>query len=303
MIRYRPLFLFFIFSIQFSFSQDSILLVGGINRNDETAPEKLENAHLRIWYEFNHQVKKEKELQVIQDTMVLVAGNNYSVYYDWNREFKFKKMLDQLDVAKETTEEIIYSSFNSFLEVAVDDQRLIEFNMNRDNSEILKDRQQKILVTTDLNDTDLQSEDFYILEEKMEPQEWQVFSDTMEFLGYKCQRASCSFRGRDYLVWFTTDIPLNDGPYKFYGLPGLILWVEDSENQIQWRAIGIEQLRDVVIVSGNKNNFVKCTPEQYKKIKKKMNETVVLYYSQGVSLYVTKRNIAIEYIPIELTND
>ena len=303
MIGIIPLLLLFNFFEQFSYSQDSVLLVGGINRYAEIPPQQLENAHLRVWYEFNHPIKKDSKRQVIRDTMLLVAGNRYSVYYDWSRELKYKKMIGQLDFAKETTESIIYSSFDTFLEVALDDQRLFEFKMNRDNSEILKDRQQQILITTDMNDTDLQKEDFYLLEEKMAPQVWQVHSDTMFFLGYKCQRATCNFRGRDYSAWFTTEIPLSDGPYKFYGLPGLILSVEDSDNQIQFRAIGIEQLTGVVIVTKNKNNFIQCTPEQYKKVKKRMKETVVLYYSRGVSLFVTKRFVPAEYIPIELTNE
>lgn len=303
MIRIIPLLLLFNFFEQFSYSQDSVLLVGGINRYAEIPPQQLENAHLRVWYEFNHPIKKDSKRQVMRDTMLLVAGNRYSVYYDWSRELKYKKMIGQLDFAKETTESIIYSSFDTFLEVALDDQRLSEFKMNRDNSEILKDRQQQILTTTDMNDTDLLKEDFYLLEEKMAPQVWQVHSDTMFFLGYNCQRATCNFRGRDYSAWFTTEIPLSDGPYKFYGLPGLILSVEDSDNQIQFRAIGIEQLTGVVIVTENKNNFIQCTPEQYKKVKKRMKETVVLYYSRGVSLFVTKRFLPAEYIPIELANE
>lgn len=183
MIRIIPLLLLFNFFEQFSYSQDSVLLVGGISRYAEIPPQQLENAHLRVWYEFNHPIKKDSKRQVMRDTMLLVAGNRYSVYYDWSRELKYKKMIGQLDFAKETTESIIYSSFDTFLEVALDDQRLFEFKMNRDNSEILKDRQQQILITTDMNDTDLQKEDFYLLEEKMAPQVWQVHSDTIVFWG------------------------------------------------------------------------------------------------------------------------
>ena len=50
-------------------------------------------------------------------------------------------------------------------------------------------------------------------------------------LGYSCQKATCTFGGRDYEAWYTLDIPISDGPYKFGGLPGLIVRIADVENE------------------------------------------------------------------------
>ena len=55
------------------------------------------------------------------------------------------------------------------------------------------------------------------------PQDWQIEPDTMTYLGYHCQKATCTWRGRDYIAWFTPEIAVNDGPMKFFGLPGLIV--------------------------------------------------------------------------------
>lgn len=52
-------------------------------------------------------------------------------------------------------------------------------------------------------------------------------------LGFKCKTARGFFRGREYKVWFTTEIPLRYGPWKLHGLPGLILKVKDNSNQIE----------------------------------------------------------------------
>lgn len=59
--------------------------------------------------------------------------------------------------------------------------------------------------------------------------DWQILTETDSVAGYLCQLAVCQFRGRDYRAWFSAELPFNVGPYKFYGLPGLILKMEDSE--------------------------------------------------------------------------
>ena len=233
--------------------------------------------------------------------MALVAGDNYSMYYDWFRESKYKNLISQLDGAKKTTKEIIYNSFHIFSDIAVDQKRLSEFTLNRENAQILKNRTANLIITTDLDDSDIVSEKLYWLDEKISPQQWQFMEEEeTEILGYLCQKAVCRFQGRNYTAWFTLDIPINDGPYKFYGLPGLILKIEDSEKLFQFTAIGLEQLTNVEIVSDHKKDFIICTPEQYKTVKKRIQETNVLYYSQDETLFVTKRRIPVVYKSIEM---
>ena len=58
--------------------------------------------------------------------------------------------------------------------------------------------------------------------------EWRVndeISDTI--IGYPCKTAECSFRGRHWKVWFSEELPMPYGPWKFHGLPGMILKAED----------------------------------------------------------------------------
>ncbi|WP_144283780.1 GLPGLI family protein [Chryseobacterium echinoideorum] len=58
---------------------------------------------------------------------------------------------------------------------------------------------------------------------------WKISSEKDEILGYKVQKATAFWRGRNWIAWFTQEIPLQDGPYEFSGLPGLILKIEDSK--------------------------------------------------------------------------
>ena len=62
--------------------------------------------------------------------------------------------------------------------------------------------------------------------------------DNDTIMGYECRKATTEFAGRQYTAWFAPEIPLPFGPYKFGGLPGLILKIEDGERQFVWEAIG-----------------------------------------------------------------
>ncbi len=58
--------------------------------------------------------------------------------------------------------------------------------------------------------------------------EWKILSDKQKIGEYNTQKAITNFGGREWTAWFSTDIPFQDGPYKFYGLPGLIVKLEDK---------------------------------------------------------------------------
>lgn len=57
---------------------------------------------------------------------------------------------------------------------------------------------------------------------------WKILPETTKIGDYKVQKAEADFGGRKWIAWFSQDIPVMDGPYKFSSLPGLILKAEDS---------------------------------------------------------------------------
>ncbi|MGO4707863.1 GLPGLI family protein [Chryseobacterium sp. 2TAF14] len=69
--------------------------------------------------------------------------------------------------------------------------------------------------------------DVYTYEEDR-PLNWKISSETTKIGEYKVQKAETDFGGRKWTAWFTTDLPYQDGPYKFSGLPGLVVKAEDS---------------------------------------------------------------------------
>ena len=80
-------------------------------------------------------------------------------------------------------------------------------------------------------------------------------------LGYECRKATVDFAGRTYSVWFALELPLPYGPYKFGGLPGLILRIQDAKGQFIWECVGLEK-SSKPIISYEYNNEKDCTSEQ-----------------------------------------
>lgn len=70
--------------------------------------------------------------------------------------------------------------------------------------------------------------------------DWIILPETKMIEGYKVQKATANYVGRHWTAWFASDIQLQDGPYKFCGLPGLILSVEDEEGDHNFNIVGIK---------------------------------------------------------------
>lgn len=85
------------------------------------------------------------------------------------------------------------------------------------------------------------SDQFAKYNEPFQEMQWEIVADsTKTVLGYECVMARTSYHGRDWTVWFTPEVPIQDGPWKFVGLPGLILDASESQGMHSFTANGIE---------------------------------------------------------------
>lgn len=72
--------------------------------------------------------------------------------------------------------------------------------------------------------------------------DWKILPDKEKIGELMTQKATTHFAGRVWIAWFTTEIPIQDGPYKFRGLPGLIVKVEDKTKSHSFVLNGIKNL-------------------------------------------------------------
>lgn len=59
--------------------------------------------------------------------------------------------------------------------------------------------------------------------------EWTIEEGNYSYRGHTTHKATCHFMGRDWIAWYTEEIPSSAGPWLLSGLPGLILKAQDSE--------------------------------------------------------------------------
>ena len=69
---------------------------------------------------------------------------------------------------------------------------------------------------------------------------WSIKKEKKIISTFSCQKATTTYKGRDWVAWFTSDIAINDGPYKFNGLPGLIIEIGDKKNEHIFKIVQIK---------------------------------------------------------------
>lgn len=131
------------------------------------------------------------------------------------------------------------------------------------------------------------SEKFRI-EEPMEQPKWEIVADsTKKILNYDCQMARTTFKGRQWTAWFAADIPLDNGPWKLCGLPGLILRASDAQQQYIFDCVGMKQTDGTADLLYNLkfDEYTKSTMKEFKEVQKKAVPQDV-FAAKGITIEV-----------------
>ena len=106
---------------------------------------------------------------------------------------------------------------------------------------------------------------------------WKITHEKQKIGEYEAQKATTEFGGRQWTAWFTEAIPFPDGPYKFSGLPGLIVKIEDADKNYSWELKGnkkIENYSELTYMEGlmTNGNPIKTTDVPREKFEKTFDE-------------------------------
>lgn len=107
---------------------------------------------------------------------------------------------------------------------------------------------------------------------------WKITNETLKIGTYNCQKATIDYGGREWTAWYTIDIPINDGPYKFANLPGLIVKISDSKQNYSFELISIKKgvnLQNVILEEKYFQEHKKLSKEDYFKAVKNINNNII----------------------------
>ena len=96
------------------------------------------------------------------------------------------------------------------------------------------------------------------------PIAWQLSTGSLVVCGHYCHKATAHFRGREWTAYYAPDIPVGRGPWKFGGLPGLILRIEDSTGDQCFTAISLRTIHSDIYMERDRDDF-KTTRERFNK--------------------------------------
>lgn len=152
--------------------------------------------------------------------------------------------------------------------------------------------------------TDHIPSDTYRFEESLDLFNWELTGDTGTVCGYKSQKATCNFGGRSWIAWFTPELPYSDGPYKFNGLPGLIVKVSDTRNHYNFELIAINKPGPCVMIDIEDKNYILTTKQGFFKAFDSFREDITNRARQVSNdndfVQTVAKNMAQNNNPIEL---
>ncbi len=228
----------------------------------------------------------------------IIVTYNYSNDYYSNKEFLYASNANAVyvkpSINKNFENEIIEDGNNNFtLPLSQIKTASISHFMNVSSDAILS-------YTVDLEfNRFLVDDKTFSIKWKVEPNE------NKKIAGYDCFKATTSFRGRKYIAFFTDKIPVRFGPFKFKGLPGLILEIYNTDTDIKhsWQATSIKTIDNydhiTFLPDPEKLDGKKVTLKEFMEMDKKLNEEKDKRFNarqpSGVKVVSSKRiNLGIE---------
>ena len=244
----------------------------------------FDDAQYRAYYEKQYRDAPSVP-QAYHWMQVLQIGRNYQAFLDygelrsdsiWNASVKARKKYGEFEAEKRAASKDTFSHLKLIF----------------DRSKGMINAHEMIFINK------------YRYTEPIPQQQWTMAQGDSTVLGYTCHKATTRFRGRDYIAWYTEEIPFPYGPFKFGGLPGLITCIYDTQREHVYTLVGFEKAPalDYIYYGNGRRKINEATREEVNKLQRQFHEQPNLFKSDiltpapGTKI---KRNPK-PYNPIEL---
>ena len=120
---------------------------------------------------------------------------------------------------------------------------------------------------------------------------WTITDNYKKVMGYSCQEATGKFGCRTYKAYFLKEIPYRDGPYKFDGLPGIILEILSDDGAVKISANEIISDRDLLPKPFKESHEFISYDQAMKKYQLKFDKITNAITEEGSSVTIPKKYI------------
>lgn len=206
-----------------------------------------ENETLKITYR-SITSEDQKYFEITNDSNLELYCNQFESKFGHQNKFK-------QDSLQESAKDVPTSNIALIQQLA---QKAIQFNRYKTRYQIIrKDNHIEFIQKAGYDEIHIESQPKF---------NWEITNNHKEILGYQCQQATTTYKGRKYIAYFSPEIAISSGPYKFHGLPGLILEVSEINNNFSWQAQSIKKIKGIPFHYESKKNHTPISQEDYVKV-------------------------------------
>lgn len=198
---------------------------------------------------------------------IAIFSQSYKIIYDfkWKTEEHSKDYNSELTVLLKNEDKSYFESLAKFKYDSIK-TNLVNQGSRSFPSPKVQWKLQPLIFKDLKSQTTITEENFfdkvYLTTYKCKPI-WKIQQEKSRLFNYNVQRAETDFGGRKWIAWFTNEIPISDGPYKFFGLPGLILKIADSEENFIFEIKGLTKEQNNIEGRNAYTAKVNFTPKQW----------------------------------------
>ena len=187
-----------------------------------------------------------------------VFGQQTNKQYEFIYEQKFLDNIDTVKLALNKNCSVYFNTTHNRKNNKIKDEATGNLKLKL-NSEILVLKSNRKIYS---NEYILNKK--YIVIDSIDVPDWKITPEQRIINGFNSFKATGNYRGRNYILWFTPEIPINNGPWKFSGLPGLIIKVQDEDNEVFFDLISLKNT-DVNVCSNFHSQLKKSNSIDRKK--------------------------------------
>ncbi|MDR0961896.1 MAG: GLPGLI family protein [Mediterranea sp.] len=182
---------------------------------------------------------------------LLQIGDNYSRFCDYY-SLRFDSLCDELSRGKISVVESAPLMLATLKKSEFTESILIDRQKNKATIQRTAGMTQK-----------------YQYEEACPDLKWELMEGDTLIAGYRCNKAKTSLFGRDYVAWYSAEVEMPYGPYKFNGLPGLVFYVSDTQENFEFALSGLQKADNYIpIYLWSRKDIVKTSRKTVRAIYK-----------------------------------